>query len=176
MTAERPPLPPERAGPREAWRIERLVHRAPPHLGETGSRRWIVWPAIAVGVIVLAVGAFLLFGMGKPPAESSSSNAPIAAPQSSPTLQAPSAATRPLLTETPPAPATSARTALPPTPAPPPPSSTVKYRVKIGDTLTSIAARFHVTIRALMEANDLRDDTILAGDELLIPLPTRTPK
>jgi len=50
-----------------------------------------------------------------------------------------------------------------------PPHTT--YRVEHGDSLWSIALEFGVTVEALMEANDLSEDTILdIGQELLIPL------
>jgi LysM repeat protein len=47
----------------------------------------------------------------------------------------------------------------------------ITYTVKQGDSPWSIALEFGVTVEALMEANDLSEDTILdVGQELLIPL------
>lgn len=43
------------------------------------------------------------------------------------------------------------------------------YRVRSGDTLTSIAARFGVDERSLRRANGLRSDLIRVGQELKIP-------
>jgi membrane-bound lytic murein transglycosylase D len=45
----------------------------------------------------------------------------------------------------------------------------MRYRVRPGDTLTSIAAKYHVSIQAIMVANRLRRDTIYDGEELIIP-------
>jgi LysM repeat protein len=41
--------------------------------------------------------------------------------------------------------------------------------VQSGDSLSSIAARFSVTVTAIMERNGLVDDAIQAGQELEIP-------
>lgn len=47
----------------------------------------------------------------------------------------------------------------------------ITYTVKQGDSPWSIALEFGVTVEALMEANDLSEDSILdVGQELLIPL------
>lgn len=44
------------------------------------------------------------------------------------------------------------------------------YEVQSGDTLSSIAERFDVTVEDLIEGNDLEDpDVLFPGDELLIP-------
>jgi len=44
------------------------------------------------------------------------------------------------------------------------------YVVQAGDTLSSIAARYGLTVRALQEANELGDlDLIFAGQQLVIP-------
>jgi LysM repeat protein len=45
----------------------------------------------------------------------------------------------------------------------------VRYRVRPGDTLTSIAAKYRVSIQAIIVANRLRSDTIYDGEELIIP-------
>lgn len=43
-----------------------------------------------------------------------------------------------------------------------------KYKIRKGDTLTKIAAMFHVSISDLMEWNNLTDDKILEGQTLII--------
>ncbi len=64
-------------------------------------------------------------------------------------------------------------TPVPTTPVPTP--VTTKYKVKPGDSLIEIAARFKVSVQAIKTANGMKDDTIRIGDELIIPLPTPTP-
>ena len=45
-----------------------------------------------------------------------------------------------------------------------------RYVVQPGDTLSSIAARFNVTVEDLMNANEIQDPNLLsAGQELVIP-------
>jgi LysM repeat protein len=66
---------------------------------------------------------------------------------------------------------------LPPSsPTPGPTAATVKYKVKSGDTLSAIATKYKVSVQAIMAANNLKDDNIRIGDELIIPLPTPTPQ
>src|SRR5262249_18640785 len=43
-----------------------------------------------------------------------------------------------------------------------------KYKVRKGDTLTEIAQRFGVTVRELMDTNNLRNSVIHAGQILLV--------
>ena len=45
----------------------------------------------------------------------------------------------------------------------------VTYTIQPGDTLFAISNRFDVTVTELAEANNLADDTILAGQTLIIP-------
>jgi membrane-bound lytic murein transglycosylase D len=47
-------------------------------------------------------------------------------------------------------------------------SSSDKYRVRKGDTLTEIAQRFGTTVRELMDTNNLRNSVIHAGQILLV--------
>jgi uncharacterized protein YkwD len=55
-------------------------------------------------------------------------------------------------------------------------SLSVRYRVQRGNTLWDIAIAYGVTIEAVMKANRLNKDSILAvGQELTIPAPKRTP-
>ena len=45
------------------------------------------------------------------------------------------------------------------------------YTVRDGDTLARIARRFHTTITAIREANELTGDTLRAGQEIYVPRP-----
>lgn len=45
------------------------------------------------------------------------------------------------------------------------------YTVREGDTLARIARRYHTTITAIREANELRSDAIRPGQELSVPRP-----
>jgi len=58
-----------------------------------------------------------------------------------------------------------------PTSIPAAPSGTT-YTVRWGDTLFSIAAQFGVTVEVIKSANGLSSDTILVGQQLVIPLPS----
>lgn len=49
-------------------------------------------------------------------------------------------------------------------------SSTRKYTVKSGDTLSQIAEKFHTTPSKIKQANGLRSDMIRAGQTLKIPI------
>jgi LysM repeat protein len=50
------------------------------------------------------------------------------------------------------------------------------YTVKAGDTLSTIAARFGVTVAALVQANGISDPTLIrVGQVLIIPVPGTTP-
>ena len=52
----------------------------------------------------------------------------------------------------------------------------IRYIVRPGDTLTSLAARFGTTVVAIMEANNLANaDLIFVGQVLLIPVSGPTP-
>ncbi len=63
------------------------------------------------------------------------------------------------------------------------PGQKIIYRVKPGDTLESIAAKFNSTTDAIAEENDIEDlNTIGIGQQLVVPvnivtpLPTATPE
>lgn len=58
------------------------------------------------------------------------------------------------------------------TPTPLPPQV---YIVKAGDNLLEIALEFDLTVDELIAYNDMDSETIIAGQELLIPPPTPTP-
>jgi LysM repeat protein len=164
MTHERPsPPPPSRPGPAEPWRKERLVQRVPAHLGET--TREVVSPWIMIGgVIILLVIAcaviFMLLGGTSRLGLGISTTA------------------TPTRTRTPAAGTTILPITLPPptTLVPGPTAVIVKYKVKTGDNLTAIAAKYKVSIQAIMAANGMKDDTIRIGEDLIIPLPTPTPQ
>ena len=46
--------------------------------------------------------------------------------------------------------------------------SSIRYKIKSGDTLGSIARRYHVTVSNLKKWNNLRSDSIRAGRYLTI--------
>ena len=48
------------------------------------------------------------------------------------------------------------------------PAASDKYKVRKGDTLTDIAQKFGITVRELMDTNNLRNSVIYAGQILLI--------
>lgn len=56
------------------------------------------------------------------------------------------------------------------TPPPPPPATTVKYTVKAGDTLYSIAAKYKTTVTAIAKANNITNINLISvGQVLTIP-------
>ncbi len=64
----------------------------------------------------------------------------------------------------------------PPAPTPPPAPATTSYVIRSGDTVTSIAAKFGVSIQAVLDANGLtRSSIIYAGRTLTIPGVTSSP-
>ncbi len=163
MAQDQPTPPPSRPGRPESWRMQRMVQRVPAHLGE--STREVVSPWITVGGVILLIGVtcaviFIMLGgtarlgalgLGATPTRT----------------RAPTSVSPPL---------TVIPITLPlPTPTPGPTAATIKYKVKAGDTLTFIAEKYHVSIRAIMAANGMKDETIRIGEELIIPLPTPTP-
>lgn len=44
-----------------------------------------------------------------------------------------------------------------------------EYEVKKGDTLYSLAKKYHVTVEQIKQKNDLRNDTIYVGQKLTVP-------
>jgi LysM repeat protein len=179
LAMNRKPQLPWRPGQKEAWRIERLIRHAPPHHGETGPSRLLLSVA-AVGVLgfLLALGSLLW------PREPSLSDPGVTAP--------PAVATRTpvrVISSTSVRPSSPLPTASPVRPSPPIPTATVprpsstvpptpaarKYKIQPGDTLLALANRFHVTIEAIQAANGMTDTFLRAGEELIIPLPTRAP-
>ncbi len=63
-----------------------------------------------------------------------------------------------------------------PTPPPVPEAGTSEYVVKKGDTFSSIAPKFHITMKALQEANPNVEPTRLQiNQKLVIPVPSAVP-
>ncbi|MBI5300737.1 MAG: LysM peptidoglycan-binding domain-containing protein [Chloroflexi bacterium] len=159
MTPDRPTPPSRPGGKNESWRVERMVQRVPAHLGEQTTEAVSPWIMVAgIILLVLVVCSVLFFLLGGP------ARFFAAAP---PTPTRTRALTPPI-------------TFIPVTLAAPTPSVTptiiaVRYKVKSGDTLSDIAAKYKVSIQAIMTANSMKNETIRVGDELVIPLPTPTP-
>jgi len=63
-------------------------------------------------------------------------------------------------------------------PSTPEPAQTMQeYKVESGDTLGAIAARFGVSVQAIIEANDITDpDRLEPGQVLKIPVPAESPE
>ena len=164
MPPDRPTTPPSRPGRNEPWRMERVVQRVPAHLGEANTQPVSAGIVIAGIILLTLVTCGVLFILLDLPARFSAFGA----------------GTQPTATRTPravtPAVSTLAPTAAPPSPTPGPTAVTVKYTVKAGDTLSSIAVRYKTTVQAIMTANNLKDETIRIGDILIIPLPGPTPR
>ena len=168
--------PPRRGN--EPWRL-RGVRRAAPHLGEGDGLPKIAWIILGgVALVLVILGVFFFLRIGSPPPVPSVIPAITLIPSSPavpalpllPTVAVPSSTPRPTSAVTPPR-ATSTAT---PT-APKPTAAFVKYRVRPGDTLSTIAEQHRVSIRSIMLANGLRTDFISDGQELIIPLPTPHP-
>ncbi len=163
MPPDRPTPPPSRPGRSEPWRMERVVQRVPAHLGEATTQPVSGWIVIAGIILLLLVTCGVLFILLDLPTRLASFGAVV----------------QPTATRTPrsvtPAVTTIPVTLPPPSPTPGPTAVTVKYTVKAGDTLSSIAAKYKVTIQAIMTANNLKDETIRIGDILVIPLSTPGP-
>jgi len=64
---------------------------------------------------------------------------------------------------------------VPPVPEPPPVLAAQEYVIQQGDTFSSIAPKFHVTVKALQTANPTVDPARLQiGKKIIIPPPTTT--
>ena len=57
----------------------------------------------------------------------------------------------------------------------PPAAATTEYKIKSGDTLTSIASHHGTTVKALRAANALTTDKIKVGQKLKIPVKASAP-
>lgn len=133
-----------------------MVQPVPNHLGE--DSRFSPWLVVVAVAVVVVVGILLLF-FSQTPSAAPVSTAPEVTPTKRPAVTRIITAT-PENTETP---------TIPPTPV------YVKYTVKRGDTLSTVAKQFKVSVEAIRTANNLTDDTIKAGDVLNIPQGTPTP-
>lgn len=139
-----------------------MVQRVPAHLGEaTGDSvsPWVMVAGVALLVLVVCAVLYVFLGGGS---------------RLGLGVSATITPTRPARTTTPPI------TILPVTLAAPsatvgPTAATVKYKIKSGDTLIAIAAKYKVSVQSIMILNGLKDDNIRVGDDLTIPLPTPTP-
>ncbi len=157
MTLNRNPNQPPRDKPTEPWRVERMVQHVPGHLGEESRLSpWLFVAAIAV-VVIVGVLLLLLTQIPSTPPVSSGTQATIA-PTKHVTIIRITATPEPTQTAT-----------LVPTPV------VVKYTVKQGDTLSTIAKQFKVSVEAIRAANNLTNDTLHPGDVLSIPQGTPTP-
>ncbi|MBI4787317.1 MAG: LysM peptidoglycan-binding domain-containing protein [Chloroflexi bacterium] len=159
--------------PTRPWVLERMLHRAQPHLSEVRPGR-LSQSLIIAGVIVVMLIAFglLYTWVGRMMDGNGQAAAPTPAPARSATpLAATRAATAPSLA-LPTAGATGTLPiATPPSFTPTAVPAQAKYRVKAGDTLSAIAATYGVSVQAIKNANGLQSDTIRIGEELVIPAP-----
>lgn len=140
-----------------------MVQRVPAHLGETARESVSPWIMVAGVILLLIVACAIIFILLGGTSRLGSSIGVTATPTRTRTAT-PATTILPITL-----PATN-------TPAPGPTAATIKYKVKLGDNLTAIAAKYKVSIQAIMAANDMKDDTIRIGEELIIPLPTPTPQ
>jgi LysM repeat protein len=139
------------------------------------------WQAIPAFVLVLALAAVGVAGLGRGPqaAEPSTaaranvlaSSTPARTPNPSPT---PATTPTPAPTATPqpsePSPTASPTVSPSPEPTPmPEPSARATYTVKSGDTLYGIAQTFGTTVAAIKSLNGLTSNTIHVGLVLRIP-------
>jgi len=174
--------PPERA---TRWGLARTTTV----IEDPGGIRWRLvsvlldrrrWPAIPALLLVVALFALAVTGLrGVLPSSgvAASPSLPAVAVASSPpeATEAPPAITEPPLTlpptgSVPPtaAPATAAPASAAPTKAPKPTFRT--YKVRSGDTLSGIAAKFHTTASAIAQLNHIAVSSILSvGQVLKIP-------
>ncbi len=163
MTPDRQTPPPSRPGRTEPWRIERMVQRVPAHLGESTREPVSPWIVIAGMILLIMVSCGVLVILLNVPERLKAFSAPAV-----PTATRTPRIVTPAVTNVPPTPP-------PPTPTPGPTAVTTKYKVKAGDTLSSISAQFRVPIDAIKSANGMTNDFLRVGDEILIPKATPTP-
>lgn len=113
-------------------------------------RRMVVALSIVLVLAVIGFGGLRIAALVMPANLAQGSPTPLPAP----------ALVSPATTPTPtPSPTAS------PTPAP------VVHVVRRGDTLTSIAAKYGVSVQAIKNANKLKSSTLRVGQELVIPRP-----
>ena len=56
-----------------------------------------------------------------------------------------------------------------------PPSDVLRIRVQSGDSLSGLARRYHTTVTAIVQLNQLHTDVIAVGQGLLVPSPSSLP-
>jgi LysM repeat protein len=144
---------------------------APPPVSVIAPRRRLPWVPIVLASalfgIALAAGGLWLARAGNP-------LAPPSATAGTPATAVAVTTATPGATGTPePTPTRAATATYTASPAPTP--TPLRYTVQSGDTLLELAERFDVSVEAIRAANGLEDDTLIAGQELVIPQPTRTP-
>ncbi len=128
------------------------------------------WRAIATVLLLVLLAAALGFGgaflvpalVDVPAPGEAVATTPAASPTPAPTTSS----------STIPSPSRSAQATASARPSPTPRSSSTIYIVQHGDILSAIAARFGVTVQAIVDANGLKDPNhIEPGQRLIIPLP-----
>src|SRR5512142_2429143 len=134
MTPETPTPPPSRPGRTEPWRIERMVQRVPAHLGENTAEPVSPWVVIAGIVLLALVSCGVLAFLLNVPDRLGAFGAAVQ-PSRTPTLRLVTPAVTILAPTQVLATATTVATAIP-----------VKYKVKSGDSLIAIAAKYNVTV------------------------------
>lgn len=156
------PPPPSRPGRDDPWRKQRMVQRVPAHLDEvTGTPPWLIIGGV---VLVIAIACVLIFfALGGPSRMTAFGFGSTSTPTRTRTPASAPVTIIPVIIST-------------TTPTPGPTAVSIKYKVKSGDTLSEIADKYHVPVAVIKLANGLKDETIRIGDELIIPLPTPTPR
>jgi nucleoid-associated protein YgaU len=125
-----------------------------------GDRRQLGQLGLVV-LMVVALGAILLARIG----QSDTPGLAGASPSPHPSLHASPGTPRPSATSTTsPGPTTSAPAR---TPGASPTAKPTTYKVKSGDTLSSIAARFHTTAKAIEDLNGLKSPFVIHPGEVL---------
>ncbi len=167
------PPPKDKAGARP-WIVERMIQRAQPHLSETGDRPLTPWLILGGILLLLLIGVAVVWwargasDVGTAEVTPIPSLAPISTPTDSHVIVAPSplpaaTGTRIMTPLPPPSPTATLK------PSPVPTVTPIKYRVQPGDTLSSIAQHYGVSVDAIMRMNGLHTETIYIGQTLTIP-------
>ncbi len=153
-----------------------MLQRAQPHLSENRDRSLVPWLILGGVVLLLLIAAGLAMWMrGSSEVDSARATlVPVSEPLATPTALNSIIAPSPLPGATPAS--TPTRSASPaPTftrvPSPVPTPTLIKYRVQPGDTLSSIAQHYGVSVDGLMRMNGLKNQTIYIGQTLTIPRP-----
>jgi len=160
---------------------------------ETPRRRGVGVPlmAILIGLaLILTAGANILKLLpSASPAPSptaaatspalaagAASASPNLAPTASGTPGTPAPSDTPNATPTPPSDASPSTSPTSPSPTPKSAQRYVQHKVLAGETLSSLAKKYGVTVQAIAKANGLKNqDVILVGQKLRIPVPAAYP-